>query len=231
MQRHIPFRTIILDEADNLTSDAQQALRRTMESYVRDCRFILLCNYSSKIIEPIQSRCAIFRFRPLDNNAIRSFLKTISTKEKLKIEDSAYDALLYLASGDMRRAINLLQAAAASGEKITDETIYQFAGRAQPEEVRSLLQIGLSGDFIKARKRLHEILVAYGLSGTDVTRQIHRELYELAIPERVKVRLADAIGEIDFRLTEGSDVEIQLSAFLSKLTLIGKSLKNASKED
>ncbi|MHA1713348.1 MAG: replication factor C small subunit [Candidatus Ranarchaeia archaeon] len=225
VQRHIPFRTIILDEADNLTADAQQALRRTMESYVRDCRFILLCNYSSKIIEPIQSRCAIFRFRPLDNEYIKKFLQLISAKEKISVNNAAYDAILYIAQGDMRRAINILQAAAATGKKVTEESIYLFAGRAQPEEVRSLLEIGLSGDFLRARERLHQILVAYGLSGTDVIRQVHREIYSMQIPERMKIRLADAIGEIDYRLTEGADVEIQLSAFLSKLTLIGKSLK------
>src|SRR5690606_9390968 len=106
------FKILFLDEADALTTDAQAALRRTMETYARTCRFILSCNYSSKIIDPIQSRCAIYRFRPLDREAVIEEVQRIAAAEGLTITDGALDAIVYVASGDMRKAINALQGTA-----------------------------------------------------------------------------------------------------------------------
>ncbi len=125
-----PFKIICLDEADNLTSAAQHALRRTMERYVKTSRFALICNYSSKIIEPIQSRCAIFRFKPLDENSIREFLKYICDNEKIVYDKEGLDTVLYISEGDLRKAINILQSTAAAGKSVERVTVLQTVGDA-----------------------------------------------------------------------------------------------------
>ncbi len=216
------FKIIFLDEADALTQDAQQALRRTMEMFSNNVRFILSCNYSSKIIEPIQSRCAIFRFRPLSDEAIAERIRYIAENEGLELTEEGIQAILYVAEGDMRRAINVLQAAAALDTKITDENVFLVASRARPEDVREIMQLALKGNFLKARDKLRDILLKQGLSGEDVLIQMHREVFNLPIPEDKKVALADRIGEYNFRLVEGANEMIQLEALLAQFTIMGK---------
>ncbi len=145
------FKVIFLDEADALTNDAQSALRRTMERYSATTRFILSCNYSSKIIEPIQSRCAVYRFKPLSADAVRKRIGFIASEEKLKVSEGGLSAIEYVAGGDMRRAINALQAAALLGDEVDEETIYQITSTARPEEIRSFIKTAISGDFVGAR--------------------------------------------------------------------------------
>lgn len=213
------FKIIFLDESDALTSDAQNALRRTMEVYTSTCRFILSCNYSSKIIEPIQSRCAVFRFGPLSDESIQSKLKMEAAKEGLAITDDGMKALLYVAEGDMRKAENLLQAASAF-KSVTGEVVYQVSARATPENIRKMMEDALKGDFLAARKQLSDLLLKYGLSGTDVLRQMHREIFNLDIPDQKKVELIDRLGEHDFRLVEGSNEKIQLESLLAHFALV-----------
>lgn len=217
------FKIIFMDEADALTSDAQAALRRTMEKYSKICRFILSCNYSSKIIDPIQSRCAVFRFKPLSKEDVRSFLTKIVTNEGVKIDDDALDALVHVARGDMRRAVNSLQVAASMDKTIDVDTIYQTTGLANPEEVKNMIETALKGNFIAARDKLDEIMIEFGLSGQDIIRQIHSSFFELSIDDREKVVLMDKTGEIEFRIIEGSNERIQLEALLAYLVLIGGS--------
>ncbi|MCS7368142.1 MAG: replication factor C small subunit [archaeon GBS-70-058] len=220
----VPFKLIILDEADNMTADAQQALRRIMELYTRTCRFILIANYSSKIIEPIQSRCALFRFQPLSNEDIAERLKYIAGRENVKLTSGGLEAILYIAEGDMRRAINTLQAAASLG--VVDESaVYRVVGKANPVEVREMMALALKGDFVSARGKLRELMINYGLSGVDIVKQMHREIFALDIPEKVKVLLADKIGEVNFRMVEGADEEIQLSYLLACFSLYGSELR------
>jgi replication factor C small subunit len=215
------FKIIFLDEADALTSDAQSALRRTMERYSAICRFIISCNYSSKIIEPIQSRCAVFRFRQLRMEDVKKYLQQIAKVEKLEVADDALDALVHVANGDMRKAVNSLQVAASLSEKITVDVVYQTTGTAHPEEVKKLLETALKGDFLEARSQLDELMITYGLSGQDVIRQIHKQFFELNIPDIEKVRLIDKTGEVEFRIVEGSNERIQLEALLAYLVLVG----------
>jgi replication factor C small subunit len=224
-----PFKIIILDEADAVTADAQNALRRTMEQYARDCRFTLLCNYSTRIIEPIQSRCAVFRFAPLKEKDIMLRLKFIAEKESVKLDESGIKAILYIAGGDLRRAINALQGASAIGGVVNDEVVYKVTSRARPEEVLKMLQAALSGMFMEARNMLHELLINYGLSGTDVIKQIHREIFSLKIPDSEKIKLIDHVGETDYRLTQGANEEIQLSALLANFTNAGSKISSAQK--
>ncbi|TQS82279.1 replication factor C small subunit [Candidatus Methanomassiliicoccus intestinalis] len=216
------FKIIFLDEADALTSDAQAALRRTMEKYSKICRFILSCNYSSKIIEPIQSRCAVFRFRPLRAEDIKTYLETIAQKEDLTISGDALDALVHVSNGDMRKAVNSLQVAASLGTTIDVDLVYHTTGMARPEDVQSLLETAISGDFIGARNRLDEIMISYGLSGEDILKQIHKTIFDLEIEDYEKVRLIDRTGEIEFRMVEGSNERIQLESLLAYLVLLGE---------
>ena len=214
----IPFKIMILDESDNMTSAAQQALRRTMESYSKNTRFILLCNYSSKIIEPIQSRCAVFRFSPLKDEDIIERLKYIANLEKIKLNPDALKAILYVSGGDMRKAINVLQAAMATSDSVDEDEVFRVTGKARPEEIQKMIQLAINGKFLSARKMLQELLLKYGLSGIDIVKQIHREIYNLDIKEIQKVILADKTGEINFRLIEGADENIQLSSLLAQFS-------------
>ncbi len=219
-----PFKIIFLDEADALTPDAQAALRRTMEMYSKTCRFILSCNYISRIIEPIQSRCAVFKFKPIPAEAMKKRLKEIAEKEGVKITEDALDALVYIANGDFRKAINALQGASALGEVVTAEAIYQITATARPEEMRKLIETALSGKFLEARQILDRMMVEYGMSGEDIVSQLFREIIASNLDERVKVMLIDKLGEIDFRLTEGAHDRIQLDAYLAYLATIGKKI-------
>ena len=219
------FKVIFLDEADALTNDAQSALRRTMERYSSICRFVLSCNYSSKIIEPIQSRCAVYRFRSLSEEAVSERMKTIAEAEGVKVTPEGMRAIVYVARGDMRKAINALQAASLMEGEVTEETIYQITATARPEEIRELLAAALAGKFPQARSLLDDLLLVQGLSGEDVIIQIHRQMMSLMdsddLPASTLVRLMDSIGEIDFRMTEGANERIQLEALLAYFALAG----------
>ena len=213
----VPFKILVLDEADNMTSDAQSALRRTMEKYTDTCRFVLCCNYSGRIIEPIQSRCALFRFTPLPDEKIVENLHRIAKNEGLKFTETGLKSIVEVAEGDLRKSINTLQAASSMSKGITEESVYQVVGRAKPTDVHEMLNHALKGDFIKAREELRHLLVRYGLSGSEIVRQIHSEIFRLAVPEKKRIDFVEAVGEIDFRLVQGGDEEVQLSALLAKL--------------
>jgi replication factor C small subunit len=223
----IPFRIMILDEADNMTSDAQQALRRTMERFTETCRFIMCANYSGKIIEPIQSRCAPFRFSYLPREEHDHYLKQIAEKEKVKLSDEGLEAIFEVCGGDLRRAINTLQAAGSLSKPVDAKVVYSITGKASPADVQKMLKTAISGDFLEARKQLRDMIQKYGVAGSDIIRQIHTEIFRAEIPEVWKVKLADVVGEIDFRLVEGSDEEVQLSALLARLVEAGCDIKKA----
>ena len=198
----IPYKIIVLDESDALTQEAQQALRRTMENFTAVSRFILICNYSSKIIEPIQSRCAVFRFKALTEDDIKKFIKRIVEGEKLKITEEAISAIVYLSEGDLRKVANLLQSSAILGEKITDEIVYDIASQAKPDDVKKMLETALKGKFADARQMLQDMMLKQGLSGEDIVREIHRQVYSLDISEETKVQLIEKTGEYDFRISK-----------------------------
>lgn len=219
----VPFKIIYLDECDALTKEAQQALRRTMENYTQTTRFILSCNYSSKIIDPIQSRCAVFRFKLLEKSQVISIIDRISEQEGLEIEENARDALYEVSNGDCRRLENVLQScyAIADDKKISAELVYSMASVARPKEIKEVLELALENKFIDSRNKLLDVMLQYGLSGTDVIKQIQKETWNLDIGGRSKVNLVDACGEAEFRLVEGSDEFIQLEALLAKVVLAG----------
>ncbi len=218
----VPFKVIFLDEADALTREAQQALRRTMENFTNTCRFILSCNYSSKIIDPIQSRCVVFRFQLLEKKSIKKRIDLICASESLTITPEAFDALYEYSEGDCRRIINLLQATASISPNITIDLINTIVSQAKPTDVRIVLDYCLAGDFENARKKLLDIMLKDSVSGTDIIKAIQKEIWNLKIDEELKVKLTEKTGEIEFRLVEGSDEFIQLEALLAGFVLAGK---------
>ena len=217
----VPFKVIYLDECDALTREAQQALRRTMENYTQTTRFILSCNYSSKIIDPIQSRCAVFRFNLLDKEDVMEIIDKIAKEESLKIDDKGKDALFEVSEGDCRRVENLMQSCAAITNDVTDEIVFSMASVARPKEVKEFLETALSGEFLEARKKMLDVMLIYGLSGLDLIKQIQKEVWELELDNRKKAMLVDKCGDIEFRMTEGSDEYLQLEAMLSQVLLAG----------
>jgi replication factor C small subunit len=219
------LKIIFLDEADSLTTDAQAALRRTIERYSHICRFIFSVNYSSKIIEPIQSRCAIFRFKPLNSEDIKKYMRHIATQEGLEITSDGLETLIFISRGDLRKAINALQVGAATNKKITAELLYETTATAKPEDVKNLINTALNGNFMAARNQLYELLIRYGLSGEDIIQQIHKTIFDLTIPDEHKIQLIEKTGEIEFRIVEGSNQHIQLEALLAQFMLIGSQLK------
>lgn len=223
----VPYKIILLDESDALTSDAQHALRRTMEMYTHTCRFILDCNYSSRIIEPIQSRCAVFRFRRMTDKDVEHMFKRIAREEKLTMTPEVVKAIIYVSEGDMRKAINVLQSAASIGKRVTEKSVYEVSAVAKPEEVRQMLGLALAGKFDEARNKLHVLLIDMGLAGEDVLVQVHREIFNLNIPERAKVELVDKVGEFSFRLTQGANERIQLEAMLAHFALVEETKPSA----
>lgn len=218
----VPFKLIYLDECDSLTREAQQALRRTMESYSNSCRFILSCNYSSKIIDPIKSRCALFKFKPLANEDIKSIMNNIEKSEGLKIEEKAKDILIKYAEGDVRQIYNILQSSSVMSKNITESLILEIAKSPEPAELFDAIGLAVSGDFIKARKKLIETALNHGLSGIDIIKQLQKYVWELKIPDDKKLAMIDKCGEVEFRLVEGSDEFVQLESLLAHFTMLGK---------
>jgi replication factor C small subunit len=224
----VPFALIILDESDQMTGPAQTALRRIMETSSRTSRFILICNYSAKIIEPIQSRCAIFRFSKLDKKAMVAHLEFIAKTENVTLSPEAAEMIVEYSEGDLRHAINALQTAAVFRNGVVDEkTVLQVVGEASPQQVQMMLNKALNGNFIEARKIMYDLIGSYGFSGSEIIRQMQRELLKLSyVSPEEKAELTDIIGEYDFRLTQGANSDIQLSALLAQFAKVGKKRGN-----
>jgi len=224
----IPFALIILDECDQMTGPAQTALRRIMEIGSRTSRFILICNQSSKIIEPIQSRCAIFRFSRLDKQAMKEHLQCIAKKEKVTLLPEAAERIVDFAEGDLRHAINALQTAAAykEGGVIDEKTVSLVIGEASPMLVQKMIRKALYGEFMEARKTMYDIMGSFGFSGSEIIRQVQREIFKMSdlTPEQ-KADLSGVIGEYDYRLTQGANSDIQLSALLAQFAKFGKGIE------
>ncbi|MFH1506639.1 MAG: replication factor C small subunit [archaeon] len=219
---NVPFKIIYLDECDALTKEAQQALRRTMENYTQTCRFILSCNYSSKIIDPIQSRCTVFRFKPLEKKDIDEIIDSIAKQEKLHIDAKAKEAIYDVSEGDVRRAENIMQSCAAISPKITEDLIYGVASVARPKEVKDVLEKATKGDFMTAKHKLLDTMLNYGLAGLDIIKQIQKEIWELDIDKNKKLEMIKECGEAEFHMVEGADEYIQLEALLAKFVLLNQ---------
>jgi replication factor C small subunit len=216
----VGFKVLFLDESDNLTAEAQASLRRMMERYSGSTRFILSCNYSSRIIDPIQSRCAVFRFRAYRPDAVRQMLERIAKAEGKQVDADAYDAILAASSGDMRRAINLLQLTATHADHVTARTISEHATIPLRREVEGMLGAALAGDFLGARDRLFALFTDRGAAGEEILKAMHSYLPEISdeiLPPREKILLVEHLAEVDFRLAQGAGERVQLEAVLAHI--------------
>jgi len=218
---NVPFKIIFLDEADALTPEAQQALRRTMENYSSTCRFILSCNYSSKIIDPIQSRCILFRFKLLEKKDVEKIIKIISERERLTVSPEAVEILYEGSEGDCRKCINILQSTASVSPSITSELIMAMISDARPKDIKVVLDYAIAGDFQNSREKLFDIMLKQSISGQDIIKAIQKEIWNLPVEPQLKVKLTEKTGEAEFRIVEGSDPFIQLQALLASFVLAG----------
>ena len=222
------FKIIFLDEADALTREAQQALRRTMEMFTQTCRFIMSCNYSSKIIEPIQSRCAVFRFKQLDNNATKKIVENIARSEGIQITADTISVLQEMSEGDCRKMVNLMQAAAVTDKNLTPGLIREISKSSRPQDVKTMMEAALRADFRIARGIMLDLMLDQSMTGIDIIKHVMEIIPEMKIDEKIKVKLIEKCGEAEFRLTEGSDEFIQLEALLASFVLASYKISGAS---
>ncbi len=211
------FKIIFLDECDALTREAQQALRRTMEMYASSTRFIMSCNYVSKIIDPIMSRCTVFRFKPLDDVSLNVVIDRVAKLENLKIDAAARTALLKVSHGDVRKVQNVLQSCASVNKTVSSNTIFEIVAGAHPEEIHEIITLALKKEFIKSRSQLLKVMVSLGLSGLEVVKQISEEIWAMNIPDTQKAKLVEFCADAEFRMVEGADEFLQLEAFLARV--------------
>jgi len=219
LDTEIPFKIIILDEADEMTADAQTALRRIIEDTAKFCRFILIANNVSKIIAPIQSRCAVFKFSTIPEKDMISHLKEIAKKEKAKADEKGLAAIYEYSEGDLRHAINLLQATASLGA-ITEANVKASAGLTKIKDVDDVLKLALAGKISDARNKMIELIKVYGMSESDFLKYINSAVYKTK--NKNLSDIVQTIAKYDFRILSGANPEIQLSALLAELTKFGK---------
>ena len=215
----IPFKIIILDEADEMTSDAQTALRRIIEDTAKICRFILIANNLSKIISPIQSRCVIFKFTRIADNDIISQLNFIAKKENVKSDVKGLSAICDYTEGDLRHAINILQAAASSGN-VTESVVKSVVGLTKSKDVQDVLKFALDGKITDARNKMIELVKVYGMSESDFLKYINQAVFNSKVNNLEGI--LETIAKYDYRILVGSNSEIQLTALLAELAKFGK---------
>lgn len=212
---------VILDEADSMTPQAQQALRRTMELFSATTRFAFACNTSSKIIEPIQSRCAVVRFTRLTSDDVLSRVKIVVDKEQVKYTQDGIDALLYISEGDMRNALNALQATAAGFGEVNADNVFKVCDQPHPIVIEEIYkQCVTHHDINAAHKELNRLL-ARGYAPADVMSTFFKVAQNpnLFKDEEHQLRCLKIVGETNLRVAEGCGTTLQLAAMLSKITV------------
>lgn len=215
----VPFKIIILDEADEMTSDAQTALRRIIEDTARYCRFILIANNISKIIDPIQSRCATFKFTSIPEEDVINHLESIAKKEKVKTDKKGLKAIYDYSEGDLRHAINLMQATASIGE-ISEVNVKSSAGLTKTSDVDIVLKMALSGKIVDAREKMIELTKVYGMSESDFLKYLNSAVFKTKHDNISDI--LEVIAKYDYRILVGANPEIQLSALLAELGKLEK---------
>ncbi|KAG6671840.1 hypothetical protein I3842_16G024400 [Carya illinoinensis] len=206
-----PFKIIILDEADSMTEDAQNALRRTMETYSKVTRFFFICNYVSRIIEPLASRCAKFRFKPLSEEIMSSRILHICKEERLNLDAEALSTLSSISQGDLRRAITYLQSAARLfGSSISSKDLISVSGVIPQEIVKAFLVTCKSGNFDVANKEVNDI-IAEGYPVSQMLYQLLEVVVEADdVSDEQKARICKKLAEADKCLVDGADEYLQL---------------------
>mmetsp|Transcript_72488 Transcript_72488/g.136925 ORF Transcript_72488/g.136925 Transcript_72488/m.136925 type:complete len:318 (-) Transcript_72488:72-1025(-) len=214
------LKVIILDEADSMTGAAQQAMRRTMEIFSTTTRFALACNISSKIIEPIQSRCAILRFGRIDDKDLINRLKYVLDKESAPYDDSGLEALVFSAEGDMRNILNGAQSTYNAFGTITHEHVFRMNDQPQPKQIRKSLEACLRQDWEAAFKPVHDIF-KQGYSTTDIISTFARVVKTYDAPEHIKLEWLKEVGLTHMRVNSGAHGLLQLDALVCKFVMAG----------
>jgi replication factor C subunit 2/4 len=209
---------IILDEADSMTDGAQQALRRTMEIYSKTTRFALACNDSDKIIEPIQSRCAVLRFTRLSDAQILARLLDVCEKEKVVKTDDGLEATVFTAQGDMRQAINNLQSTFSGFGFVNSENVFKVCDEPHPLLIKEMLQLCAKAEMEKAYLIIRS-LWDKGYATEDIVSNIFRVCKTMDMPEYLKLEFIKEIGFTQLRVSEGVASLLQLSGLLARLCL------------
>ncbi|CAG0899535.1 unnamed protein product [Cyprideis torosa] len=213
------MKLIILDEADAMTNDAQNALRRVIEKFTDNVRFCLICNYLTKIIPALQSRCTRFRFGPLTVKQMKSRLQHVITSEALNITPEALDSIMELSGGDMRQSLNLLQSCSMAFPKIDADSVYLCLGRPTPADMESVLQWTLNDSLDMAFKKTLALKKEKGLALQDILTQLHSFVHRIDFPPHVRISLLKQLSDIEHRIASGSSEEVQLASLLAAFAL------------
>ncbi|KAK9477463.1 P-loop containing nucleoside triphosphate hydrolase protein [Lipomyces japonicus] len=215
------FKLIILDEADAMTNAAQNALRRIMEKYTTHTRFCILANYIHKLTPAVQSRCTRFRFSPIPENSIRKRLTVVIEQENVLISDDAFNALLTLSKGDMRRALNVLQACHVALEvndpnrrPISEEDVYECVGNPRPADIRSILNTIMAEEWVTALKTVRRVKQSNGLALADILTAINEEIERLEVKPKTRATWISGLADIEYRLSTGGSENLQTSAMI-----------------
>jgi len=209
------FKIIILDEADNMTKDAQNALRRVIEKFTENVRFCIICNYLSKIIPALQSRCTRFRFGPLKQEQMVSRLEYVIAQESLKVTEDGMKALVTLAMGDMRRALNILQSTSMASSEVSEVSVYTCVGHPLRKDIEAMVDWVLNENFTTAYKNIQQLKVAKGLALEDILADVHAYVHRIDFPLHVRIQLLEKMADTEYRLASGTSEKIQLGAFIS----------------
>lgn len=218
----VPFKIIILDEADEMTADAQTALRRIIEDASRTCRFIMIANNISKIIEPIQSRFATFKFTAVSKEDVIARLAHIAKKEKVKADKASLESIYEYSEGDLRHAINLMQAAVASADtkSVTPEIVKSAAGLSKISDVDRIMADALAGNITRAREKMVELTRVYGMSESDFLKYANSSLFRSDRGDKLG-QMLQIVAKYDYHILAGANGEIQIAAMLAELAALG----------
>ncbi|XP_034949430.1 replication factor C subunit 5 isoform X1 [Chelonus insularis] len=209
------FKLIILDEADAMTNDAQNALRRIMEKYTDNVRFCIICNYLSKIIPALQSRCTKFRFGPLSPDQILPRLEHVIKEENISVTEDGKKALMTLSGGDMRKVINVLQSTWLAFGSVTEENVYLCVGHPLPVDIKNIVNWLLNEQYMMAYSKVEDLKLKKGLALQDILTQLHTFINRIDLPDNIIMELIIKLAEIEKRTAAGCSESVQLNALVS----------------
>ncbi|KAL3975422.1 hypothetical protein ACER0C_021308 [Sarotherodon galilaeus] len=209
------FKLVILDEADAMTQDAQNALRRVIEKFTENTRFCLICNYLSKIIPALQSRCTRFRFGPLSPDQMIPRLEHVIQQENIDITPDGMKAIVTLSTGDMRRSLNILQSTSMAYGKVTEDTVYTCTGHPLRSDIANILDWCLNKDFTSAYNQILELKTLKGLALHDILTEVHLLVHRVDFPPAIRISLLIKLADVEHRLASGTSERIQLSSMVA----------------
>ncbi|KAF7399164.1 hypothetical protein HZH68_007756 [Vespula germanica] len=209
------FKLIILDEADAMTNDAQNALRRIIEKYTENVRFCIICNYLGKIIPALQSRCTKFRFGPLQSEQILPRLNEVIEQENLKVTDDGKQALMTLCGGDMRKVLNILQSTWLAFGSVTEETVYSCVGHPLPVDIKNIANWLLNESYELSYCKIQDLKIKKGLALQDILTELHLFVHKIEFPDYILINLVIKMAEIEKRVAVGCSEAVQLNALVA----------------